>query len=92
MLRRSESGIKPGSQNGKMKMTAKEVVSVLKKQIANSRQALAETGFKQQFACVYAPIGLDLGGSFPEEIAEVITVRRGGTGGLRSRQAKLTPE
>lgn len=97
MLRRSESGIKPGSQNGKMKMTAKEVVSVLKKQITNSRQALAETGFKQQFACVCAPIGLDLGGSIPEEIAvailaEVITVRRGGTGGLRSRQAKLTPE
>ena len=37
MLRRSESGIKPGSQNGKMNVSAKEVVQVLKKQIGNSR-------------------------------------------------------
>ena len=40
---------------------------------------------------VYAPIGLNLGGPSPEEItvailAEVITVRRGGTGGIRSRE------
>ncbi len=39
---------------------------------------------------VYAPIGLDLGGTSPEEIAvailaEVIAVRRGGKGGSRSR-------
>ena len=39
---------------------------------------------------VYAPIGLDLGGPTPEEIAvailaEVITVRRGGKGSSRSR-------
>ena len=40
---------------------------------------------------VYAPIGLNLGGPSPEEIAvailaEVITVRRGGTGSIRSRE------
>jgi xanthine dehydrogenase accessory factor len=40
---------------------------------------------------VYAPIGLNLGGPSPEEIAvailaEVIAVRRGGTGGIRSRE------
>lgn len=39
---------------------------------------------------VYAPIGLDLGGTMPEEIAvailaEVIAVRLGGKGGSRSR-------
>jgi xanthine dehydrogenase accessory factor len=39
---------------------------------------------------VYAPIGLDLGGTAPQEIAvailaEVIAVRRGGSGGMRSR-------
>jgi xanthine dehydrogenase accessory factor len=39
---------------------------------------------------VYAPIGLDLGGPTPEEIAvailaEVIAVRRGGSGTIRSR-------
>jgi xanthine dehydrogenase accessory factor len=39
---------------------------------------------------VYAPIGLDLGGSTPEEIAvailaEAIAIRRGGKGGSRSR-------
>ena len=39
---------------------------------------------------VYAPIGLDLSGSSPEEIAveilvDVISVRRGGSGGSRSR-------
>lgn len=40
---------------------------------------------------VYAPIGLELGGTTPEEIAvailaEVIAVRRGGKGGSRSRK------
>lgn len=40
---------------------------------------------------VFAPIGLDLGGTSPEEIAvailaEVIAVRRGGTGEIRSRK------
>jgi xanthine dehydrogenase accessory factor len=39
---------------------------------------------------VYAPIGLDLGGTSPQEIAvailaEIIAVRRGGSGGMRSR-------
>jgi xanthine dehydrogenase accessory factor len=39
---------------------------------------------------VFAPIGLDLGGTAPQEIAvailaEVIAVRRGGSGGMRSR-------
>jgi len=39
---------------------------------------------------VYAPIGLDLGGPTPQEIAvailaEIIAVRRGGSGALRSR-------
>jgi xanthine dehydrogenase accessory factor len=42
-------------------------------------------------ARVYAPIGLDLGGTSPQEIAvailaEVIAVRRGGSGGMRSRR------
>ncbi len=42
-------------------------------------------------ARVYAPIGLDLGGPTPGEIAvailaEIITVRQGGTGLMRSRQ------
>ena len=46
---------------------------------------------------VYAPIGLNLGGPSPEEIAvailaEVIAVRRGGTGEIRSRQKNLIPE
>jgi len=45
----------------------------------------------KQLARVYAPIGLDLGGPSPEEIAvaflaEVITVRRGGSGARRSHQ------
>jgi xanthine dehydrogenase accessory factor len=46
---------------------------------------------------VYAPIGLDLGGTAPEEIAvgilaEILAVRHGGSGGLRSRQTKVTLE
>ena len=41
-------------------------------------------------ARVYAPIGLDLGGTTPQEIAvailaEIIAVRRGGSGAMRSR-------
>jgi len=44
----------------------------------------------EQLARVYAPIGLDLGGPLPEEIAvailaEVIAVRWGGNGSSRSR-------
>jgi xanthine dehydrogenase accessory factor len=43
-----------------------------------------------QLARVYAPIGLDLGGATPQEIAiailaEIIAVRRGGRGAFRSR-------
>jgi xanthine dehydrogenase accessory factor len=43
----------------------------------------------EALARVYAPIGLDLGGSTPEEIAvsilaEVIAVRRGGKASVRS--------
>jgi xanthine dehydrogenase accessory factor len=39
---------------------------------------------------VYAPIGLELGGTSPQEIAvailaEIIAVRRGGRGAFRSR-------
>jgi xanthine dehydrogenase accessory factor len=39
---------------------------------------------------IYAPIGLDLGGASPQEIAvsilaEIIAVRKGGSGGFRSR-------
>ena len=45
---------------------------------------------EELFNRVYAPIGLDLGGSTPEEIAvsilaEVIAVQQGGKGGSRSR-------
>ena len=52
---------------------------------------------EEQLARVYAPIGLDLGGSSPEEIAvailaEVIAVRRGGSGRMRSRQGIATQE
>jgi len=41
---------------------------------------------------VYAPIGLDLGGPTPQEIAlailaEIVAVRRGGSGRPRSHQA-----
>ena len=35
---------RPGSQKGKMNVTAEEVVSALKKQIADTRRAIAETG------------------------------------------------
>jgi xanthine dehydrogenase accessory factor len=45
----------------------------------------------EELARVYAPIGLELGGTSPEEIAvailaEVITVRRGGKGGSRAHR------
>ena len=44
----------------------------------------------EALARVYAPIGLDLGGPTPQEIAvailaEIIAVRRGGSGAMRSR-------
>ncbi|MGE5249012.1 MAG: XdhC family protein [Bacteroidota bacterium] len=50
----------------------------------------------EELARVYAPIGLDLGGTSPEEIAvailaEVITVRRGGKGGSRAHRLLYTP-
>ncbi len=50
----------------------------------------------EALARVYAPIGLDLGGSSPEEIAvsilaEVIAVRRSGGGAMRCRQTNVTP-
>jgi len=39
---------------------------------------------------VYAPVGLDLGGPTPEEIAlailaQIVAVQSGGSGGMRSR-------
>ena len=45
-----------------------------------------------QLARVYALIGLDLGGPMPQEIApailaEVVAVRRGGSGQMRSHYA-----
>ncbi len=48
-------------------------------------------------ARVFAPLGLDLGGSAPPEIAvailaEIIAVRRGGSGAMRSRQPAQPPE
>jgi len=53
---------------------------------------LVADGFtEQQLARVYAPIGLDLGGPTPQEIAlailaEIVAVRRGGSGRPRSHQ------
>lgn len=49
----------------------------------------------EQLRRVYAPIGLDLGGSSPAEIAaailaEIIAVRHGGSGVMRSRAAEST--
>ncbi len=55
---------------------------------------LSETGHsEQELRRVYAPIGLELGGAAPEEIAvailaEIVAVRKGGSGGFRSRVAK----
>jgi xanthine dehydrogenase accessory factor len=48
---------------------------------------------EQQLARVFAPIGLDLGGPTPQEIAlailaEIVAVRRGGSGQMRSRRAE----
>jgi len=51
---------------------------------------LVADGFtEQQLVRVYAPIGLDLGGPTPQEIAlailaEIVVVRRGGSGQMRS--------
>ncbi len=50
----------------------------------------ADGYIEDQLARVYAPIGLELGGTSPQEIAvailaEVIAVRRGGCGAFRSR-------
>jgi len=47
----------------------------------------------ERLARVYAPIGLDLGGTAPSEIAaaivaEIVAVRRGGSGRMRSRGAQ----
>lgn len=49
-----------------------------------------------QLSRVYAPIGLDLGGPTPEEIAlailaEIVAVRRGGSGRMRSQVARPAP-
>ncbi len=49
-----------------------------------------------QLSRVHAPIGLDLGGSTPQEIAlsilaEIVAVRRGGSGRMRSRVARPDP-
>ena len=57
-----------------------------KKRVRLVLQAIAQTGFSfQTFPNLYAPIGLDIGALTPEEIAvsiaaELILVRRGGTG------------
>lgn len=59
---------------------------------------LSADGFsKESLARVYAPIRLNLGGPTPQEIAlailaEIIAVRRGKTGAMRSREANITPE
>ena len=53
---------------------------------------LRADGFGEEaLACVYAPLGLDLGGPEPQEIAvailaEIIAVRRGASGVMRSRR------
>lgn len=55
---------------------------------------LSDAGHSEQdFRRIYAPIGLELGGAAPEEIAvailaEIIAVRKGGSGGFRSRVTK----
>lgn len=55
------------------------------------RDHLRADGYTEdQLANVYAPIGLELGGTTPQEIAvailaEIIAVRRGGRGAFRSR-------
>ncbi len=47
MMKPSETGQRPGNQNGKMNVTAKEVKAVLKEQISKSGQALAKTGYDE---------------------------------------------
>lgn len=52
---------------------------------------------EESLSRVYAPIGLDLGGPTPGEIAaailaEIIAVRRGGSGQMRSRQKSAQPD
>ncbi len=55
---------------------------------------LSNTGHSEQdFHRIFAPIGLELGGTMPEEIAiailaEIVAVRKGGSGGFRSRETK----
>lgn len=55
---------------------------------------LASEGYdRERLAAVYAPIGLDIGSETPEEIAlsviaEIVAVRRGGTGHSLSRQGR----
>jgi xanthine dehydrogenase accessory factor len=51
---------------------------------------LRADGLEAQLERVYAPIGLNLGGPTPEEIAlaimaEIVAVRRGGNGAMLSR-------
>jgi xanthine dehydrogenase accessory factor len=56
------------------------------KRVQQVYEALGQTGIPhEQLATIYGPIGLDIGGQTPEEIAvsigaELILVRRGGTG------------
>ncbi len=58
---------------------------------AERRQALAAAGFDAQaLARIHGPVGLDLGGREPEEIAlailaEIVAVRYGRSGGMLSR-------
>jgi xanthine dehydrogenase accessory factor len=60
------------------------------------RDHLRADGYKvDALSRVYAPIGLDLGGTTPEDIAvailaEVVAVRRGGCAAMRSRVTNVT--
>jgi xanthine/CO dehydrogenase XdhC/CoxF family maturation factor len=62
--------------------------------VAKNESALFTPEFIQQ---IYAPIGLDIGALTPEEIAvsicaELIKVRRGGTGISLSKLPKINPK